>query len=255
MSTSQSRKASDKALKPSRGRRPQSRDLRAAKDALYREHILDVAESIFAEQGYENTKMKDIASAAGISLGTLYQSYPGKLELYRGLLIVRDNEMMNSALGRAQVLQGLESVEQILWMMQAHVLYLLEHPDYLRIQLQQGYAWYHSAARPSSDEQQLWERGLAMMEQVFNWGTNQGLFVPGVPADQSKLLMAQQQTRLANWVSDGMQEAHDDVVMRVLADFVRQFCRPQVAASMMAEDGGALNAATIDKIRQVGAGA
>lgn len=235
-----------------RGRRPQSPDLRAAKDALYREHILEVAENIFAEQGYDNTKMKDIAAAAGISLGTLYQSYSGKLELYRGLLITRDNEMMNSAMQRAQkVLQGLQSVEQILWLMQAHVLYLLEHPDYLRIQLQQGYAWYHSAARPSSDEQQLWERGLQMMEQVFNWGTGQGYFVPGKPADQSRLLMSMQQTRLANWVSDGMTDSHESVVSGILADFVRQFCQPKVAAGMMTEDGTAVNVETHQKISAV----
>src|SRR3569623_1794934 len=58
-----------------RGRRPQARKLRDAKDAMYREHIMEVAERIFADQGFANTKMQDIAAVAGISLGTLYQSY------------------------------------------------------------------------------------------------------------------------------------------------------------------------------------
>lgn len=238
--------------KPARGRRPQSRDLRAAKDALYREHILEVAEEIFAEQGYSQAKMKDIASAAGISLGTLYQSYPGKAELYRGLLIARDTEMFNTAMARGQqVLQGLESIEQLLWMTQAHVRFLLDNPNYLRMQLQEGYAWYHSAARPSSDEQQLWERGIEVIVYTFNWGQQKGLFVIGDPEDQARLMMAMQQTRLANWVIGDMQAPHEEVVAHVQADFVRNFCLPSVAAKLLTEDGARLNEATLERIKEI----
>ena len=50
--------------KSRKGRRPQASDLRAAKDELYRRHILAVAESVFAEQGFASTKMQDIARSA-----------------------------------------------------------------------------------------------------------------------------------------------------------------------------------------------
>ncbi len=233
-----------------RGRRKQPRELREAKEALYREHIMDVAERMFAEQGFAETKMQDVAREAGISLGTLYQAYPGKADLYRALLISRDNEMLNSAMQRAQkIFKGLESVEQLLWMMQAHIDFLLNHPNYLLIQLQEGYAWYHSASRPSSDEQQLWERGMAMMEQVFNWGASQGLFVVADTADRARLMMAMQQTRLANWVTHGMAEDHASVVALIQADFVRNFCLPAVAVEMMSEDGVGLNEKTIARLR------
>lgn len=243
---------SSEAKKSTRGRRPQSKELKAAKDALVREHILDVSERIFAEQGFANSKMQDIAREAGISLGTLYQSYPGKQELYRALLIARDNEMFEVAMARAQgVLQGLDSVEQLLWTMQAHIEYLLQHPDYLRMQLQQGYVWYHSASWPSSDEQQMWERGLAMLEQVFSWGEQQGLFVPGKPAEQAKLMMAMQQARLASWVTEGMEAPHEAIVTQIQADFVRLFCPPQVAGGLLSSDGAKLNGSTQQKMKGV----
>lgn len=228
--------------KPRKGRRPQASDLRAAKDELYRKHILAVAESVFAEQGFTSTKMQDIARSAGISLGTLYQSYASKRELHRNVLIARDTEMFEAVMQKGQaVLQQPESIERLLWLQRTHLEFMLEHPDYLRMQLHEGYAWYHDAAWPSSEEQQLWMRGLDVIEQVFDWGSRHGLFVPGTPRDDARLLLVMQQTRLANWVLDEMREAHETVIGRVLADFVRQFCRPDVAAGMLSEDGAALS--------------
>ena len=225
----------------SRGRPPQPAPLKAAKEALTRQHIMDVAESVFAEQGFAGAKMQDIAKASGLSLTTLYQAFPGKEELHRAVLIARDQEMLQAALAEGQALLSTQGgVKEMLAVLAAQLRYLLEHPDYLRLQLQAGHAWYHSASRPSSDEQQMWERGLAIMEQVFRWGTDAGWFIPGTPADQARLLMAMQQARLENWVADGMQEAHASVISRIQADFVRQFCRPEVARAFLSEDGAQL---------------
>src|SRR5687768_11078529 len=114
-----------------RGRRRQSAQLRSARDALYREHVLEAAEGIFAEHGFADTRMQDIARAAGISLATLYQAYPGKAELYRAILIVRDAEMLGAVMSAGQaILQDPQSVERLLSLMEAHLRFLLEHPDY-----------------------------------------------------------------------------------------------------------------------------
>ena len=235
------------------GRRPQAADLKAAKDALYRKHILAVAESVFADQGFGSAKMQDIARAAGISLGTLYQSYPSKRDLHRGVLIARDTEMFEAVMQQGQaILQNPESMTRLLSLQRIHLQYLLEHPDYLRMQLHEGYVWYHDAAWPSSEEQQLWVRGLDVIEQVFNWGASQGLLVPGTPRDDARLLMVMQQTRLANWVMAGMQEPQDTVIARILADFVRQFCRPEVAARLLTSDGASLNDDAFTQLRPPG---
>lgn len=240
----------------SRGRKPQSAQLREAREALYREHILEVAEAIFADQGFANTRMQDIAKAAGISLAKLYQVYPGKDELYRGILIERDAEMLEAVMSKGQALLAQpQSVEQLLWLTGINLRYLLEHPDYLRMQLQEGYAWYHSAAQASTDEKMMWERGLAMMEQVFAWGAQAGFFLPDNPTDMARMLMSLQQTRLANWVSANMQEAHDRVIQRIQADFVRNFCVPKVAAQLLAKDGASLSKATQEKIQAFDQGA
>lgn len=251
----QKQSGATKARGAPRGRKPQSKALRAAKEAAYRNHILAVAEQVFAAQGFAHTKMQDIAREAGMSLGTLYQSYPSKQDLYRGVLIARDGEMLESVMRHGQaVLQAPQSIEHLLWLQGVHLQFLLEHPDYLRMQLQEGYAWYHDAARPSSEEQQMWMRGMGVIEHVFRWGMDRGWLVPGQPADEARMLMAVQQTRLANWVSDGMQAAHATVIARIRADFVRLFCQPGVAAGLLEADGSALNATTVGRLEAIDQG-
>ncbi len=239
-----------KPVRMGRGRRPLTRKLRDAKDALYRQHIIDAAERIFSQQGFQSTRMQDVAAAAGISLATLYQSFPGKEELHRSILVSRDQEMLDKIQARwGPALQRPQSVEHVLLLMETHLHFLLEHPEYLQMQLRDGYAWYSRAAQPTAAEQQMWERGLANMSGVLAWGAAAGYFNPGDHADQARLLLAMQQTRFANWVMDGMRAAHTDVVVQIQADFVRLCCLPGVAAKLLAADGAGLNPKTLARIR------
>ncbi len=47
--------------------------------------IIASAQKLFAEQGYERTKMQDIAEHANVAVGTLYRSYPDKASLLAAL--------------------------------------------------------------------------------------------------------------------------------------------------------------------------
>lgn len=51
-----------------------------------RDHILVSASEVFTEKGYHNASMDDIAARAGISKPLVYQHFPGKRDLYLGLL-------------------------------------------------------------------------------------------------------------------------------------------------------------------------
>lgn len=238
------------AVKLGRGRAPRAKSLQDAKDALYKEHIMDVAERIFADQGFSNAKMQDIASEAGISLGRLYLSYPSKTDLHRAILIARDAQMLNTVLARGQdSLQAPTSIEEVLWMNEAHLHFLLQHPDYLRMQLQEGHAWYHQSAQPTREEQAMWDRGLHVLKALFTWGMGQGYFSPASVEHQARMLLSLQQTRLANWVMDGMKASHESVVLGVQADFIRLFCRPEHSAKLLANDGSGLNEKTVKRIR------
>lgn len=235
-----------------RGRRPQARKLRDAREALYRNHIMEVAERIFATAGFHDARMQDIAAAAGVSLATLYQWYPGKERLHRSILIERDRQMLAQVQARwGHALGRLRGVEHVLLLMETHLRFLLDHPDYLRLQLREGYAWYARAAQPTADEQQMYERGLDNIVGVLAWGVREGLFSPGAPRDLARLILSAQQTRFANWVMDGARGAKDEVIALIQADFVRLCCRPAVAARLLSENGAGLAPAARGRIRHL----
>ncbi len=51
-----------------------------------RNQILDAATSVFAEKGFHRTTTKEIASAAGVSEGTIYNYFDNKADLLIGIM-------------------------------------------------------------------------------------------------------------------------------------------------------------------------
>ena len=51
-----------------------------------RQQILDVANDLFAERGYEEVSVEDIASAAGVTRGLVHHYFGGRRDVYIALL-------------------------------------------------------------------------------------------------------------------------------------------------------------------------
>ena len=60
-------------------------NLKDKKRELYREAVLDAAERVFGDVGYEATKVQRVAAEAGVSLTTLYSVFESKWEIYRAV--------------------------------------------------------------------------------------------------------------------------------------------------------------------------
>lgn len=60
--------------------------LRAQAREVYRDAILEAAAEVLVERGYVGTRMQDVAAAAGLAIGTLYNYFPGKDDLVGSLL-------------------------------------------------------------------------------------------------------------------------------------------------------------------------
>jgi TetR/AcrR family fatty acid metabolism transcriptional regulator len=85
------------------------------KHDVRRNHILDAAFVIFIENGYSNTKMADIAEAAGYGKSTLYEYFESKEEILAELFRVK-------LIDRYQIVA--ESVDQSLSSWEKLVAYL-----------------------------------------------------------------------------------------------------------------------------------
>src|SRR5580692_6415702 len=62
--------------------------------ALFRNAILDAAETVFAERGFHGARIQDIAVVARIAVGTLYNHFDHKDEVLAALLEQRSEELL-----------------------------------------------------------------------------------------------------------------------------------------------------------------
>ncbi|GIX41086.1 MAG: hypothetical protein KatS3mg129_0819 [Leptospiraceae bacterium] len=53
---------------------------------IRKQALLDAAKTIFFENGYKNTTIKDITDRAGVSIGTFYLYFDNKLTIYKNVL-------------------------------------------------------------------------------------------------------------------------------------------------------------------------
>ncbi len=71
-----------------------------------RDAILSAAEDIIAERGMQTARMEDIAAAAGVSVGTIYNHFSDRQTLLEGLLDTRASEFVATARAVVDQTQG-----------------------------------------------------------------------------------------------------------------------------------------------------
>lgn len=83
------------------------RERRERRIAARRQQILAAAEVVFAAKGYRGATTKEIAQAADVSEGTLYNYFTSKRDLFIGLMTERTDELVSSIAGvRADSVDG-----------------------------------------------------------------------------------------------------------------------------------------------------
>ena len=207
---------------------------------MYRDLIIVAGEETFAAHGFDETKMQDIASAAGVSLKTVYKYFPGKQELYQAIKTRRGGELVaevEQAVGRLAGDFPREPLRVMLTGMETHLRFFMSHPGYLQIILHEGYIWFEQRARQDPGQEELWQRGRQVMEALFSFGIETGLFVPQPVETMVAHLISLQQTRLATWATDGMEDCPEAVISAAQAEFVRFFCVPALASAVLSPDG------------------
>src|SRR5512139_3186792 len=155
--------------------RPAARErIRDARNAMYREHILDAAEQIFADHGYETSKVQAVATSAGVSLATLYGVFETKWDLYRAVH-ERRTRMLNEYVREKGDVPG-DQLDRMLQAIGAYIEFHMMHPSYLRMHLQEQHIWSTTSTLRSPEQIVAWERGHEMMKKAFELGQQKGVF-------------------------------------------------------------------------------
>lgn len=194
-----------------------------AKADLYRQLVLEAARGVFAEKGYDDAKIGEIAEASGVSLQTLYSVFPGKSALYEAVQMEGDEALQRLSLEASQT--EADALESMLAGLRATTLYFLEQPDFLRMRLHGGLTWGTEAmARGASTQTEYWRLALERLQTACARCSEEGVLVPRDPQLISRTIVSMQQVELAHWLEGGMTADPVEVADALETQVKRAFC-------------------------------
>jgi len=92
---------------------------------------LEQAEKIFSAKGYHNVTMAEIADASGFAIGSLYQFFDSKANLYSSMILEKI-ELMNAAI-RQEVKAANDVTGKISALITAQLEFVEKNADFCRI--------------------------------------------------------------------------------------------------------------------------
>lgn len=201
-------------------RRRRSSPAVEARAQMYRALVIDCAERVFAREGYHSARMQDIAAEAGISLNTLYEAFPGKSEVFRALHEERGGEFL------AQVSEALEEPgdarARLRRGVHAFVDYLIEHPDYFRVDLREGRSWAIGDVEASPSFRAGIRRWTALMKR----GIEEGVFHDDDPELMAVTTFGVMQIQLAVWLARRDPPSAERIAEHIFEHLERSLCLP-----------------------------
>lgn len=182
--------------------------LRRARTEVYRQHILEAAEEVFASRGYADASMQEIGRRAGVSMGTIYGVFPSKEALLLGVLHWRGEEILR--LVREAVNSSVAALDALRELMRRYIEFFVSHPHFLRMHLGLGAAWSVSPQN-GAGRALVWEEIHRLQAELMTRGVQEGTLVDEDPALLARLFSAVDQVLLSRWVEGGMRVPGEDL--------------------------------------------
>ncbi len=193
-------------------------NLATARARMYRDLVFECAERVFAEKGFSESSMQDLAAEAGISLKTLYATFPGKDDIYKEILSVRGLGLLK-AIGDVSQAEATTALARIEIGIRGIVGFLMEHQRFFRILFQEGQAW---GLNPRGEEARAtWEAGLVTVREILVGGIESGEFLPADPDLLAPTVSAVLQVQLAGLLDRG-DEIDSDVISGQIVETLRR---------------------------------
>lgn len=171
----------------------------------HRREILEAAERVFARNGYQGATVEQIAQEAEFAVGTLYNFFGSKEELYREVLA----SLVESALAllRERVLGEADPVAAVMALIELRLALLEEHQGFARVVFQTPMAEHGDASLALPPHcLALIEEAQAGFTRVLERGIAAGVFVAIEPADLAVCLEGILNAFIAQWLLREPQE-------------------------------------------------
>jgi AcrR family transcriptional regulator len=189
---------------------------------MYRELVFESAEHVFAEKGFDDAAMQEVAGEAGISLKTLYATYPGKSDLYREIQETRGRELVEAI---EKAIRGRDDPRAMLEAgVRGYVDFLVAHPNYLRIHLRERAAWGLAPSGAYALEQ--WQQGVALHAEILRRGIERGVFYDGDPELLARRGIALMQVELGRYAESPEKIDAEALAGEIVLQLRRLLCKP-----------------------------
>ncbi|SAI22026.1 TetR family transcriptional regulator [Bordetella ansorpii] len=134
-----------------------------------RERILAAAASLFAQSGYENSSIADLAGQLGVSKAAIYHYYPTKQDIYDAIILATIEGLSQAV--RSAVAQAEPGLPKLRAFMQAHAGFFERHHAQFVTML----IGYSGMALPErADAARLRDGYEALLREVLAEGVAQG---------------------------------------------------------------------------------
>jgi AcrR family transcriptional regulator len=192
-------------------------DIGDARRAMYRHQILAAAEQEFARNGFTGAKVGAVATAAGVSLTTVYRYFSGKDELWDALNAERMTEFVAAVAQRAD--SNATALENILEAARVEIEFFAGRPNFLQVHLREGLSWGTATTLIDAGrgrQREVWRTGMEMITRAAQAAIDAG-DITGLRATvAASLVISALQIWLTDWVADGCRQPiealADDVV-------------------------------------------
>lgn len=175
---------------------------RARSQAARRAEILSAASASFQSRGFAGTAMADIAAAAGVSTGTLYNFFRSKESLFYCLIEEMAGAFFTHV--RAEVDPIADPAARIARLVQAECAFFEDNRAFLRIYIsaRSGLDW---TARQELGEafQQKYAAFLAWVTDILAAGMEAGVLRRMDPAEMAAALLGMLNASLLEWTVGG----------------------------------------------------
>ena len=151
-----------------------------------RDQIIEAAERLFYEKGYEQTSVQDVLDSLSLSKGGFYHYFQSKIELLEAVCrrqSVRDAEEMTAAVARQE-----GAIAKLNTLLKYCGLLRADRMDFALLVLRVGYLGGSLQLRACLREG-LMETALPMMREIILEGMAENVFFTRFPDDIGELIL------------------------------------------------------------------
>jgi AcrR family transcriptional regulator len=140
-----------------------------------RQYILECAEKLFAEKGFDKVTVADIAKASEFSVGSLYLFFESKESLIHSLLLERLNQVFE--LIRVESARSIPAVEKLENISGGILSMFIEHIDFFKVHVREVRgAELCGSTETFAEFSGIFSKSLELLAGVFRQGIDEGSF-------------------------------------------------------------------------------